>query len=78
METLIGLVFLFMVVLLTIGILFQPTKEEQEEMYPKSGKKDKGDDYYNGISGIPGAEIYYKQFALPNMPTHWMEIPTHP
>ena len=39
---------------------------------------EEGDDYYNGISGIPGAEIYYKQFALPNMPTHWMEIPTHP
>ena len=39
METLIGLIFLFMVVLLTIGILFQPNKEE---MYPKSGKKDMG------------------------------------
>lgn len=39
METLIGLIFLFMVVLLTIGILFQPNKEE---MYPKSGKKDIG------------------------------------
>lgn len=39
METLIGLVFLFMVVLLTIGILFQPSKEE---MYSKSGKKDMG------------------------------------
>ena len=39
---------------------------------------EEGDDYYNGLSGIPGAEIYYKQFALPNMPTHWMEIPTHP
>ena len=39
---------------------------------------EEGDDYYKGVSGIPGAEIYYKQFALPNMPTHWMEIPTHP
>ena len=39
METLIGLIFLFMVVLLTIGILFQPNKEE---MYSKSGKKDMG------------------------------------
>ena len=39
---------------------------------------EEGDDYYKGVSGIPGAEIYYKQFALPNMPTHWIEIPTHP
>ena len=39
---------------------------------------EEGDDYYNGISGILGSEIYYKQFALPNMPTHWIEIPTHP
>ena len=21
---------------------------------------------------------YHKQFAKPNMPTHWMEMPTHP
>ena len=42
METLIGFVFLFMVILITIGILFQPTKEEQEEIYSKSGKKDMG------------------------------------
>ena len=27
---------------------------------------------------IPGADAYHKQFAKPNMPTHWMEIPTHP
>ena len=40
METLIGLIFLFMVILITIGILFQP--EEKEEIYPKSGKKDMG------------------------------------
>lgn len=31
-----ALVFLFIAVLLTIGILFQPCKEEQGEMYPKS------------------------------------------
>lgn len=31
-----ALVFLFIAVLLTIGILFQPSKEEQGEMYPKS------------------------------------------
>ena len=42
METVIGLVFLFMVVLLTIGILFQPSKEEKEKIYPKSSKKDMG------------------------------------
>lgn len=40
METVIGLVFLFMVILITIGILFQP--EEKEEIYPKSDKKDMG------------------------------------
>lgn len=37
---------------------------------------EEGDDYYKGVSGIPGA--YHKQFVKPNMPTHWIEIPTHP
>lgn len=37
-----------------------------------------GDDYYKGVSGIPGMDDYYKQSVKPNMPTHWMEIPTHP
>ncbi len=40
--------------------------------------KVEGDDYYKGVSGIPDMDNYYKQFAKPNMPTHWMEIPTHP
>lgn len=31
-----------------------------------------------GVSGIPGMDAYHKQFAKPNMPTHWMEMPTHP
>lgn len=39
---------------------------------------EEGDDYYKGNSGIPGADEYNKQFAKPNMPTHWMRIPTHP
>lgn len=40
---------------------------------------EEGDDYYKCIPGIISApEIRYKQFALPNMPTHWMKIPTHP
>ncbi|WP_321978324.1 DUF551 domain-containing protein [Prevotella sp.] len=37
-----------------------------------------GDDYYQGVSGIPGMDEYHKQFAKPNMPTHWMPIPKHP
>lgn len=37
-----------------------------------------GDDYYKGVSGIPGMDEYHKQFAKPNMPTHWMPIPKHP
>ena len=36
------------------------------------------DDYYEGVSGIPGMDAYHKQFAKPNMPTHWMKMPTHP
>lgn len=39
---------------------------------------EEGDDYYKGVSGILGMDEYHKQFAKPNMPTHWMEIPTHP
>lgn len=40
---------------------------------------EEGDDYYKGVPGIISApEIRCKQFALPNMPTHWMKIPTHP
>lgn len=39
---------------------------------------EEGDDYYKSVSGIPGADEYYKQFAKSNMPTHWMEMPTHP
>lgn len=39
---------------------------------------EEGDDYYKGVSGIPGADEYHKQFAKPNMPTHWMPIPKHP
>lgn len=39
---------------------------------------EEGDDYYDGVSGIPGADKYHKQFARPNMPTHWMKMPTHP
>ena len=30
------------------------------------------------VSGIPVADEYHKQFAKPNMPTHWMKMPTHP
>lgn len=37
-----------------------------------------GDDYYQGVSGIPGMDEYHKQFVKPNMPTHWMSIPKHP
>ena len=36
---------------------------------------EEGDDYYKGVSGIPGMDAYHKQFAKP---THWMEMPTHP
>lgn len=39
---------------------------------------EEGDDYYKDVSGIQGADEYHKQFALPNMPTHWMKMPTHP
>lgn len=39
---------------------------------------EEGDDYYKGVSGIPGMDAYHKQFAKPNMPTHWMKMPTHP
>ena len=39
---------------------------------------EEGDDYYQGVSGVPEMDAYFKQSALPNMPTHWMEIPTHP
>ena len=39
---------------------------------------EEGDDYYKGVSGIQGADEYHKQFAKPNMPTHWMKMPTHP
>lgn len=39
---------------------------------------EEGDDYYTGVSGIPGMDEYHKQFAKPNMPTHWMPIPKHP
>lgn len=42
METIIGLVCLFIVILLIAGILFQPLKEEQIDEYPKSYKKDMG------------------------------------
>lgn len=36
---------------------------------------EEGDDYYKGVSGIPGMDAYHKQFAKP---THWMEMSTHP
>ena len=39
---------------------------------------EEGDDYYTGVLGIPRMDAYHKQFAKPNMPTHWMEMPTHP
>nr|DAG89023.1 MAG TPA: hypothetical protein [Crassvirales sp.] len=39
---------------------------------------EEGDDYYQGVSGVPEMDAYFKQSVLPNMPTHWMEIPTHP
>lgn len=31
-----------------------------------------------GWNKVSEKELPYKQFALPNMPTHWIEIPTHP
>lgn len=37
-----------------------------------------GDDYYKGVSGIPGMDEYHRQFAKPNMPTHYTLIPKHP
>ena len=39
---------------------------------------EEGDDYYKGVSGIPGEDEYHRQFAKPNMPTHYMLIPKHP
>lgn len=54
METIIGLVFLFIIILLLAGILFQPNKEEQIEEYPKS------DENYMGIY----KELDYKVFYI--------------
>ena len=39
---------------------------------------EEGDDCSEGVSGTQGADEYHKQFAKPNMPTHWMKMPTHP
>ena len=69
-------------------IMVESKEEEQDyhghfyHPYINSGKYRevwKSGKYNNGISDIISAlEIRYKQFALPNMPTHWIEIPTHP
>ena len=52
------------------------TWNDEEDCYDTC--YDEGDDYYNDVSGIPGADEYHNQFAKPNMPTHWMKMPTHP
>ena len=52
------------------------TWNDEQDCYDTCSEE--GDDYYKGVSGIPGADEYYKQFAKPNMPTHWMKMPTHP
>ena len=52
------------------------TWNDEQDCYDTCSEE--GDDYYKGVSGIPRADEYHKQFAKPNMPTHWMEIPTHP
>ena len=52
------------------------TWNDEEDCYDTCSEE--GDDYYKGVSGIPGADEYHKQFAKPNMPTHWMKMPTHP
>ena len=52
------------------------TWDDEQYFYDTCYKE--GDDYYKGISGIRGADEYHKQFAKPDMPTHWMKMPTHP
>ena len=52
------------------------TWDDEQYCYDTCYKE--GDDYYRGILGIPGVDTYFKQPVLPNMPTHWIEIPTHP
>ena len=52
------------------------TWNNEDDCYDTCYKE--GDDYYKGVSGIPGMDAYHKQFAKPNMPTHWMKMPTHP
>lgn len=57
-------------------VFISATWNNEQDCYDTCSEE--GDDYYKGVSGIPGADEYYKQFAKPNMPTHWMPIPKHP
>ena len=53
------------------------TWNNEDDCYDTCYKQ--GDDYCRGISGLMlGPEIFCSKFTLPNMPTHWMKMPTHP
>lgn len=57
-------------------VFISATWNNEQDCYDTCSEE--GDDYYKGVSGIPWMDAYYKQFAKPNMPTHWMKMPTHP
>ena len=39
----------------------------------------KGDDYYyQMVKSHTSKADEYEKVAVPNMPTHWMKMPTHP
>ena len=53
------------------------TWNNEDDCYDTCYKQ--GDDYCRGVSGLMlGPEIFCSKFTLPNTPTHWMKMLTHP